>query len=305
MKPLRIAGLLFLLWQGLAGHALAQTNPFAGGEVTKAQKIIPGRVVNTWFRPIVLFSQRHQKVFRKKLAAFARQMKEKPYGRSLWLFLCFSFLYGIFHAIGPGHGKSIVAAYFLNRPGHLGHGFLMGNLLTFIHVLSAVAIILCLWFVLKVSGLTTFHALGGRIATLSAGLLTGVGVYLLWKSISEYWAWKQEDEFNGNTQRTDLKSLFLTSLVTGLVPCPGAALILSYAIINNVLVQGLLAMVAVAAGMGMTTSGIAFLVIVSRHTAVKVFSGQFRQFKLGYTMLSCIGAVLIMGVAVVMLVGSL
>lgn len=280
------------------------TNPFIGKGGTQKEAVVQKQVrVNHQIQPIVSFSQKYQKVFKQKLTGFAKAMKEKPFGKAFWLFLWFSFLYGIFHALGPGHGKSIAISYFLSRPGKIIHGLLMGNLLTFSHVFSAVATIMVLYFVLKISGLSAFDQFSGHIKILSALLLIGVGIYLMVHAIDEYKN-RSFDEVKSDEQSPDTKSLLMTSVVTGLIPCPGAAIILSYAMISGIMLQGLLAMVAISLGMGLTTSAIALATILSRQTFLKLAAKNSGYFKLIYTLVSCAGAGLIVIIALMMLIGS-
>ncbi|MCD4814053.1 hypothetical protein K8S19_10235 [bacterium] len=302
MKQIVILLVMVLLTASLAACAYA-TNPFTGkGALQKKSMLQTKGKVNPWIQPIVTFSQKHQKTFKQKLISFAKQMKEKPFGKAFWLFLWFAFLYGIFHALGPGHGKSIAISYFLSRPGKIVHGFMMGNLLTFSHVFSAVVLVMIFYFVFKVSGLTAFDQFSGYIKVLSAVLLMGVGVYLIGHSIHEYRHWSFAVEEDGR-KVPDIKSLVMTSLVTGLIPCPGAAIILSYAILTGIVVQGLLAMIAVSLGMGLTTSSIALFSIVSRRTFLKIVRKSTGHFKIAYTSFSCVGASAIILIAIFMLVG--
>ncbi len=55
------------------------------------------------------------------------------------------------------------------------------------------------------------------------------------------------------------------SLGVGLVPCTGAVLILLYALANDILLPGLLLVVAIAAGMAITMGALGMLSIVARN----------------------------------------
>jgi nickel/cobalt exporter len=91
------------------------------------------------------------------LTRFGKEIRKHPYSTSFWLFLLFSFTYGVVHALGPGHGKSIVVSYFLSRPGKYFHGVLMGNMLTFVHVFSAILIVLFVRLALNIGEGTSFE----------------------------------------------------------------------------------------------------------------------------------------------------
>ncbi|WGD50061.1 nickel/cobalt transporter [Bradyrhizobium sp. CB1650] len=50
-----------------------------------------------------------QAVFYRSLSGFIRASKED--GAAMWELFGISFVYGIFHAIGPGHGKAVISSY--------------------------------------------------------------------------------------------------------------------------------------------------------------------------------------------------
>ncbi len=53
--------------------------------------------------------------------------------------ICFQ--HGAVHALGPGHGKSIVVSYFLGRPVPPALAFLTGGLNAFVHTGSAIVLV--------------------------------------------------------------------------------------------------------------------------------------------------------------------
>jgi ABC-type nickel/cobalt efflux system permease component RcnA len=52
-----------------------------------------------------------------------------------------AFLYGVVHALGPGHGKLVVVSYFLSREAQIGRGLLMGLQIAVFHVISAMVVV--------------------------------------------------------------------------------------------------------------------------------------------------------------------
>ena len=51
--------------------------------------------------------------------------------------LLIAFLYGVFHALGPGHGKTVIVGYFLGRGGSIAPGTAMAGWIALGHVLGA------------------------------------------------------------------------------------------------------------------------------------------------------------------------
>jgi nickel/cobalt exporter len=50
-----------------------------------------------------------QAAFYRSLSTFIRAAKED--GGAMWALFGISFLYGVFHAAGPGHGKAVISSY--------------------------------------------------------------------------------------------------------------------------------------------------------------------------------------------------
>ena len=50
-----------------------------------------------------------QAAFYRSLSGFIRASKED--GAAIWELFGISFVYGIFHAVGPGHGKAVISSY--------------------------------------------------------------------------------------------------------------------------------------------------------------------------------------------------
>jgi nickel/cobalt exporter len=92
------------------------------------------------------------------------------------------------------------------------------------------------------------------------------------------------------TAEADFRHLSLVALATGVVPCPGAALILLFTITLDILVPGLIAMVCIALGMGLTTTLFALFSIASRNTIFRVTARRQKVFVLSSAALSLLGA---------------
>jgi ABC-type nickel/cobalt efflux system permease component RcnA len=244
-----------------------------------------------------------QKTLKHHLSRFGKDIREHPYGSSFWLFLLLSCLYGIIHALGPGHGKTIVVSYFLSHPGKYLHGVLMGNLLTFVHVFSAVIVVLLLRLVLNAGGIS-FETVSKNLAKVSYSLLIFLGIFLLGKCVYELKRVILRTSEDTVPDRFELKPLLVTAFVTGLVPCPGAALIFIFTITQQILFTGLLAMICLAIGMGATTALFALFAILSRSTLFRLAGRRREFFLLSHTLLSLAGAVVIMSIGALLLLGQ-
>lgn len=300
MTRIIVLSLLFFVLFG--SPVLSAQNPFVPGgqdeqkteeEITHGQEeqkekkeISYPRLLQPVFSMLALW----QKKLRGHLTQVSRDIRANPWGRSFVLFLVFSFIYGVVHALGPGHGKSIVFSYFLSRPGRYIHGVLMGNLITFIHVFSAVAIVLGFYLALKTAGLSSFEDVSGILEKISYALLMVLGLSLVLYKVRELKRGTLTNLQEYKTAEADFRHLALVALATGLVPCPGAALILLFTITLGILVPGLIAMVCIALGMGVTTTLFALFSIASRNTIFRVTGRKQKIFALSSAALSLIGA---------------
>lgn len=224
-----------------------------------------------------------QAQIRQQAGAYARQIQENPYGPALGWFLGLAFVYGVIHALGPGHGKVYAGTWFLTRPARVSHAFLMGGLMSLLHVLAAVVLVLLFYGLFKASGLGSVDTAGRHLQRISAGLISLVGLFMVWKAGRALLLGTSPDSSSSGLSgssgsygtdaapgnRTGLLPL---SLAVGLVPCPGAALILFFAITLDILWAGLLAMLFLAAGLAVTTISVALLALLTRNLLAQVTS---------------------------------
>lgn len=232
-----------------------------------------------------------QAQIRQKAGVYAREIRENPWGKAFWSYLGLAFAYGVIHALGPGHGKVFVTTYFLSRRADIRHGVLMGSLMSFMHVMSAVILVLLFYFVLKAGGLGSVDEAGKYLQRISAGLISFVGLFLAWKSIKAI-IHEQSDDRGCCTPESDKKGILSLCLAVGLVPCPGAALILFFSITLNILPAGLMAMVFLASGLALTTIGFALASLFARNILARMVTSTNLNPRL-YHIPALIGAILI------------
>jgi len=249
-----------------------------------------------------------QKALTLKLNRFGLDIRSAPLGPALWWFLAFSFLYGIVHAVGPGHGKAVVCSYFLSRPGSFLSGALMGNAITFVHMGSA-AVAVALAYAAFSTGMGGVTEASLALQPVSYALVALVGLFLLWNTVRGLRRGGLLAEPGCPAQAKaaapeNIRQILLVSLVTGLVPCPGAAVILAFAVGQQILWAGLLAVVAMAAGMGVTTTLFAWGAVAARSAALRLSSANRRIFNGLYGALALCGGLAITGIGTALFLSS-
>jgi nickel/cobalt exporter len=83
-----------------------------------------------WFQPVISFINAKQQEFYRALSAALKEMKSDPW--QLWWLVGVSFLYGVFHAAGPGHGKAVISAYMIANEIELRRGVLISFMSAFL-----------------------------------------------------------------------------------------------------------------------------------------------------------------------------
>jgi ABC-type nickel/cobalt efflux system permease component RcnA len=94
-----------------------------------------------------------------------------------------SFVYGVLHAVGPGHGKAVISSYMLADKETLRRGIFLAFLSSLIQALSAITLIGGLYLAARATGMQTKWA-EGWLETLSWGFVAVVGLWLMFKQLA-------------------------------------------------------------------------------------------------------------------------
>lgn len=272
----------------------AAPSPFSGGKPSRQiiKKDVGGGIYSMVMLKITLL----QKKIRAQLTGFAREIKKDPFGKSLWMFMAFAFMYGIVHAVGPGHGKSVVCAYFISRGGSMFAASFMSWLITLVHVGSA-TVAVCLAYLFLENGMSGFENFNRHLQTASYALVAVIGIWLIIEALRSFK--KNDHEECEIKSRGSLKEIATVAFVTGVVPCPGAAIILVYTLSTGILAAGLAAMIFLATGMAVTTSAFALVAAKARNAMDN--SPFAKRLRLAYSSLSLLGATVIASFGLLML----
>jgi len=161
-----IAGLLFAA--GLLDGAFAQAGPF-GAPRTQAPAPPVGGVLG-W-----IFAK--QAEFYRQFSSLLRAAKAD--GSAAWSLFGLSFLYGIFHAAGPGHGKAVISSYIIANNETWTRGVVLSFASALLQALVAVAVVGLAAALLNATAATMGRAVN-VIEIVSYSLIIAIGVRLLW-----------------------------------------------------------------------------------------------------------------------------
>ncbi len=201
------------------------------------------------------------------------------YGTGLILI---SFLYGVLHAAGPGHGKVVVAGYLGTQNNEqITHGIKISFLASLLQAIVAIVLVTGIAQLLYLSpALVKRYETGMEMAGYILVVLLG-GVIILRALVRLYRqrtlnmhrslrhqvknepACKCQHHYVANSKQ-DTRQRVLVILSMGLRPCTGALVVLMYAYMVNVYIFGVAAVLAMGIGTGLTVALIASLTILFR-----------------------------------------
>jgi ABC-type nickel/cobalt efflux system permease component RcnA len=183
----------------------------------------------------------------------------------LILLLLAAFGWGALHALSPGHGKSMVAAYLVGTRGTARHAAALGATVTIAHTAGVFAL-----------GLVTLglsqYVLPEDLypwLTLTSGLLVvvvGIGVLRsrVRKARAEEHHHHAHDHHHHHTHDVSWRSLIAMGASAGLIPCPSALVVLLGALSQHQVALGLLLITAFSLGLAATITGIGLAVVYAR-----------------------------------------
>ena len=236
------------------------------------------------------YSADYQRRINQVLSTSLRDVQSGTGSLALWTLVTVCFGYGVVHTLGPGHGKAVVVAYFLDssRPRAWIEGIFAGGWIAFTHTLAA----LLLAGALKLS--STVGLLGAmrevrNVEIVSYTLILLVGFWRLWAGITgrlhehPHGDHGHDHHHHGHDhgpdhghdhhhhdheppQRTIAGWLLLTA--AGIAPCAGALIIILLSIALDVLWAGVVGVIAIALGMAVTLAAIGMASMVAHRLII-------------------------------------
>ncbi len=250
-----------------------------------------------------------QKTLHEKVSGLALSLREEKSFRLTFVLLGLSFLYGFIHALGPGHRKIIITSYLLRENISVFKGIYMAFLVAMLHGVAALAIIGILFFVLHKTVSVHFNAAYIFIERLSYGLIVGLGAYLIIHALRGLFGRKNGGAgpamSEGQTKKrfsTGIERILFV-ISNGLVPCPGAALLLILTFAYGLYGLGVTAVLLMSVGMGMLLSVVAAVVLLGKERGLRRVLGEGKG-KTVFGVLEAVGSVFVLAFGVVLLLGS-
>jgi nickel/cobalt transporter (NicO) family protein len=192
----------------------------------------------------------------------------------LVLLLLAAFGWGALHALSPGHGKAMVAAYLVGTRGTARHAVALGGIVTVSHTIGVFAL-----------GVVTL-ALSQYVVpedlypwlTLAAGLMVvviGAGVLR-----SRIRSWRAQSGHHGHHHAhhhhhhhehdVTWRGLLGMGASAGLIPCPSALVVLLGAIAQHEVGLGLVLITAFSIGLAATLTALGLAVVYAQRLTARI-----------------------------------
>lgn len=233
------------------------------------------------------------------------QINNGQYSAGLWL-IGVTFIYGILHAVGPGHGKFIVTTWLTTHQPPRGVALSVPFLGSLVQGLSAIAFvfILAVGFNLTTGDLSTSRWYLEKASSLFIAALGVMMMVQAWRGRSQYQhhsrnhnhdhghkhrngyehehEHEHEQHHNGcghhhgiTTESVDSWKAWIGIIIaTGVRPCSGALTVLLFASVIGITRWGMFAVMTMALGTGMALVALAVFVRHFRHRAGELWLAE-------------------------------
>ena len=259
-------------------------SPFLWVGVLLLAALIGALVFSDGVAELARLSADYQRQIQRTLSTALQDIRAGRGSVALWTLVAVCFGYGVVHTLGPGHGKAVVVAYFLDstKPRAWIEGVFAGSWIAFTHTLAALLLAgaLKLFF-----GAGLFGALREvrNVEILSYTLILLIGFWRLWSGLTgrlhEHAHGDHHDHNHDHdhdhdhdrhhhapARRTVAGWLLLTA--AGIAPCAGALIVVLLSLALGVAWAGVIGVIAIALGMAITLSAIGMASMVAHRLII-------------------------------------
>lgn len=275
---------------------------------------LPEGIGSAWAR-LAVEIQAVQRDLHRQLAETMQAVRAEGVAAA-WTLVTLSFLYGVFHAAGPGHGKVVISTYLLTQESALRRGLLLSFAAAFFQGATAIAAVAATAGLLQLSLRESQRAADG-LETLSYAFIALLGAALVATRLRRLLRRSNHHDHGHDAagcghdhgpSRADLETPlswrgFMGMVVSiGIRPCSGAILVLLAAYSLDLRWAGVGAVLAMSLGTALTVSLLATLSVFARKASLRL--AAMLPASRG-SLLRAVDLVALLGGAVILLLGVL
>lgn len=283
--------------------------------------------------PFFAWIRAYQSQFYAELTAALKAIRES--GSAVWLLMGLSFLYGIFHAAGPGHGKAVISSYLIATNETARRGIAVSFAAAFVQALTAIIVVGIAAAILNVTAMTMTEATDW-LEIGSYALIVLVGAWLLWSKTFGGGHHHHHHGHDGHGHSSDghhdhdhrhdhegaccshhagpiaepatgnpIARAWAAIVGVGIRPCSGAIIVLVFALSQGLFMAGVAATFAMALGTAITVTALAVIAVSAKDLAFRIAGRDSRAGARIVRGVEIAGAVFILLVGLVLLGGAL
>jgi ABC-type nickel/cobalt efflux system permease component RcnA len=194
---------------------------------------------------------------------FTALFEDASEGRGALVLLLLAALgWGALHALSPGHGKAMVAAYLIGTRGTARDAVVLGATVTVTHTIGVFALGLV---TLALSQYVLPEQLYPWLTLVSGLMVVAVGVAVLRSRLRRPKAHTHDHAHpHSHDEPGGRRSLLGMGAAAGLIPCPSALVVLLAAVSQHEVALGMLLIVAFSLGLAGTLTALGLAVVHAR-----------------------------------------
>jgi ABC-type nickel/cobalt efflux system permease component RcnA len=222
-----------------------------------------------------------QAEFHRALTRALSAIRQNPSG--VFALSGIAFAYGVLHAIGPGHGKAVIASYIVANEQTMRRGIALSFGAAAVQALVALLAVAILILIIGGTARNMENALLW-IERAGFALIAALGLSILWRKARALTAPTALDSHCGHDHGPDAaviaraspRDLVLTAIGAGLRPCTGAIILLVFALTQGLFWAGAVAVAVMALGTAIGTSLFAVIAVKAKVFALGLAAGRSR-----------------------------
>lgn len=291
----------------ISGSAFAQqANPF-GSRPPGGPPPVPASGIAAWFL-------QQQAAFHKALTAGIGAVETSP--SALWSLIGLAFAYGVLHAVGPGHGKAVIASYLVANERAMNRGIGLAFGAAFVQAAIAIGVVGIVAGLMSGTAAMMTRTVdivekGGFVIIIAMGLWIALrkARALFLPGISPAACEPDCGHDHGGDPamlaKASTRELMLTAIGAGIRPCTGAIILLVFALTKGLFLAGALSVGAMAVGTALGTSLFAFLAVKAKVIALNLISGGTGTWRRLALLVEMLAGLLLAAFGVALLMGAM
>lgn len=242
----------------LLAFNVAMANPSATSSMALQPSLVSGF---GYFQnnPLIYNLTKIQLKLNEKIATEIQELKHQKNYTPFFAVLAIAFIYGFFHVLGPGHGKSIISCWIISHRQNVNDVLLISAMAAVFHALTAVLIVGGTYILLgKFATISTLR-LNEYLQVVAAVLIIGIGLRSIIRPIFGKFA-KNNSCPEGTMPAMSRGNPLFIALSVGIVPCPVIIVIFIFSLTLGLIWQGISFVLSFAIGMGVSLVAVSYLV---------------------------------------------